>query len=291
MAKGRNIIYDDQKRDIRNKLFMILLIVFVISLLGFIVYFFAFGNNNSNVDKNYIDSRFDLLTLKSIETFENPTYSLNRYLEDDTYFGYFYKQEKLTFESLNNEIKIISTIDKMLDCVKVNEGKDACGIEVTFNGYSVHKDEVIKYAKLIYGNKVSIMHQSVKYPYGSIDDLKYFDNHYNFVQNKVDLSNSTSTYLSLVEKVDNLDNQIILTKKVIYIDEFRINGLIKGYFAYGSHEKKDSLFSNESNINNYNEMITDAKKQMNSVEVPKYKITFSKNNDGSFVFNQIEPIK
>lgn len=290
--KRRNIIHDDIKREKRGsfiKIFLIFIILPVIIFTGY--YFISQKVEETIIEREYIDNRFEMFTTKNIIDFEKPTTDLIYYNKDKNFYGYFYKEDKISVDKLNDSVKIISTIDRMFNCVKLNDGKDACGIKAINYGYQVPTTEVLKYAKLMYGDNLELKHQSVEFPYGSINNLKLTQNYYTFNQAKDDINNVINNYISILDSIKEENKQIILTKYVIFVESEKINGKLNGYAAYTNREKTTVLFTNHSKNFNMNEMILDIEKQIKNIEAPKYKVFFDKQRDGSLTFRQIELVK
>lgn len=125
----------------------VLLIVLCLFLGGTSVYFYIQYNDKNDsqqpeptkIDNSYILSQ-DVLD-KFVFAFNNP------YGEE--YFGYFYKQNKTSIDTMDNKAKLYMAMQSL-----VSEDCEA---------YSISASDVLKNAKEIFGNDVTITHEDISF--------------------------------------------------------------------------------------------------------------------------------
>ena len=289
--RTKTIIYDDEKKIRNDKILMIVGLILAVAVLGTCVYLVISYLNkpktNDGFDAKYVDSRFELLTLKTITEFEKPTYNYYNYLNNKTFLGYFYKNDKLERATLTNSIKILTTLNRMFDCVN-KSNQPSCGIKITYDGYKTSDKEVLKYAKLIYGNDITINQQSINIPYGSIENIKFEDNTYTFSQIADNVRKSLMTYIDQEISVKVENNQAIVIKTFGYVEEQRLNNKLSGYIVYSSDDKTEIIFSVKRNFETTEDIRLDVKEKLLNNNAPKVKIIFDRQDDGTFIFKQID---
>ncbi len=289
--RTKTIIYDDEKKIRNDKILMIVGLILAVAVLGTCVYLVISYLNkpktNDGFDAKYVDPRFELLTLKTITEFEKPTYNYYNYLNNKTFLGYFYKNDKLERATLTNSIKILTTLNRMFDCVN-KSNQPSCGIKITYDGYKTSDKEVLKYAKLIYGNDITINQQSINIPYGSIENIKFEDNTYTFSQIADNVRKSLMTYIDQEISVKVENNQAIVIKTFGYVEEQRLNNKLSGYIVYSSDDKTEIIFSVKRNFETTEDIRLDVKEKLLNNNAPKVKIIFDRQDDGTFIFKQID---
>lgn len=289
--RTKTIIYDDEKKIRNDKILMIVGLILAVAVLGTCVYLVISYLNkpktNDGFDAKYVDPRFELLTLKTITEFEKPTYNYYNYLNNKTFLGYFYKNDKLERATLTDSIKILTTLNRMFDCVN-KSNQPSCGIKITYDGYKTSDKEVLKYAKLIYGNDITINQQSINIPYGSIENIKFEDNTYTFSQIADNVRKSLMTYIDQEISVKVENNQAIVIKTFGYVEEQRLNNKLSGYIVYSSDDKTEIIFSVKRNFETTEDIRLDVKEKLLNNNAPKVKIIFDRQDDGTFIFKQID---
>lgn len=285
MKRGRNILLDDKKRKIKKT---ILIIMSIAILVGLSVYLITtwIKNKPETIDKDFVDTYFERLTLKNIGNFEDSTLNKDHYNGEKNACGYFYKNGKITVQTLSDEIKILFTIDKMLTCYYKNPNLKGCGIKLnsTKKQFSVPNYEVAKYMKLIFGEDVKYNDKSSKMEFGNIDNLTYKGDSYFFKQHNTagDNANEVSkNYIQKIIKTDPNKNETTVTKAVAYFEETK-NFLTneEEIIIYRFDNKNELLESETKNVDDYLEKDT----------APKYKLIFGKHSDGGYIFKSIEPL-
>lgn len=290
--KEKTIVFDDIKKKRKDKLTLIFLAVIAVIALGVGIYFLVnFLKKppapSDGFDAHYIDPKFELLTLKSLIEFESPTFNYNNYRGNKTFFAYFYKSGKIERSSMADTIKIVTTINRMFDCVnKSNE--DACGIKKIETGYKTSNKEVLKYAKLLYGPSVTINHQTVNIPYGNVTNINYLEDNYTFEQIKDNTYNSLLSYIDQEVSLKVENNQAILIKAVGYVEERRANYKLSGYSVYTNDEKTNELYKKDNHYETSLDIVNEVRKNLVSKNAPMYKLIFDRQSDGTYIFKQIE---
>ena len=292
--KNRNILFDDIKKQRRDNIIKVLIGILALVIISGLVIFLLSLNKEKpmpkdDFDANYIDPKFEVLTLKTISDFEKPTMNYNNYVNNGTFFGYFYKNNKIDLTALPDSLKVTITINKMFDCVN-KDNKESCGIKIKDNTYQTSDKEVSKYAKLIFGEQIKIEHQTVEMPYGNIYNVVYSDNVYTFKQTPDVVSLPFKSYIDQQLNLVVENEQAILTKTISYVEEHKTNGQLTGYKAYSTNEKNQLLFLNLTDINTINDITADVKNKLKTANGYKYKVIFTKKIDGTYTFHQFELI-
>lgn len=290
MARTRNILYDEEKKAKDNKIiliFSIILLVIISIMFGYYIY----SNRKTSVDdKNLIDNMFLRLTIKSIVDFENLTTNKNHYNNEDISLGYFYKPLKINSNNIDKNFITALTINQMHDCVLKSKSLPSCGIKKSYvdeYDYQVKNDEVLKYAKIIFGNDIVLSNENKETKYGNIKITTFKDNiyYFNAIDNKT--NNLINKYMTLNNKIEHLNNESTVNKSVVYVEGNYINNVLIGVKIYKDHTKQQLLKDNKS-IYNVKDLNNSVNEYLKLEESPKYKFTYKKNNDGSFYFYSSE---
>lgn len=288
MDLGKNIFETEKKKKVLSKILIIFgLVVLSVALFFGVMYYL---NNQTKVSSNLalIDEYFIGFTAKNAENFEDPTLNNSNYSNTNNAGGYFYENDILSVTKINDEIKILSTLDYMLVCYLTSPEKNGCGI--TYNSktekFSVSKKEVSKYMKLLYGPTVSYEDQSTALEYNQIKNLNFINDKYLFEKQLASTVNLIEKYYyNVISKNADNENEIIITKAVAYFEEVNNNGTAQ-IDVYRFDNKTEKLGSFAA---------SDAKKSINDFLIsdlaPLYQITFDRHpEDGRYIFKSIGPI-
>lgn len=292
--RSRNILYDDTRRELKQKLLIYGGITIFVLLLGsgLIYYFTIFKPSNFVLSKG-IDDRFKRLTIKTIEDFEYPTYNHLLYKRETNSLGYFFKQDLLTFNDLSPDVKILSTINEMYKCLDKVSAIDVCGISTANNqnsSYMASKKTVLKYAKLLYGPSISYVDKESRIQYGNITNLELVGDFYYFdIVIPVIPNSGIKEYKSIILDIDNRDKEIVITKAIVYVEELRSQGKTINYNFYNLDNKEKTLHTEKDNVSP--EKLDDYLKNVfENYEVLKFNFFYTKQEDGSLTFKQVKKV-
>ena len=279
MRKSRNILYDDERKIRNRKILLITMSIILLCVIAVTAYLITsrIDNNKPQEETVKIDDRFIKLTLKSIIDFEKPTKNYLNYQDNSVALGYFYKNQKLTNDKLSKDIIIASTINRMFECTFINGQLPACEISRSQNKdyeFQVLQRDVLRYAKLLYGENIY-----------AEKNLYYFNS-----KNQFGINDEVKSYYDYVNTVSQDNNQAIVNKSVVYIEEIVNNRVISGVKIYRYDDKKELLKTIDAKINNYKTMYESVDNYLKSNESPKYKLIYQKNEDGTFYFLSSEPL-
>ena len=296
MRKSRNILYDDERKIRNRKILLITMSIILLCVIAVTAYLITsrIDNNKPQEETVKIDDRFIKLTLKSIIDFEKPTKNYLNYQDNSVALGYFYKNQKLTNDKLSKDIIIASTINRMFECTFINGQLPACEISRSQNKdyeFQVLQRDVLRYAKLLYGENITYKNQSLDITYGNVEKIYAEKNLYYFnSKNQFGINDEVKSYYDYVNTVSQDNNQAIVNKSVVYIEEIVNNRVISGVKIYRYDDKKELLKTIDAKINNYKTMYESVDNYLKSNESPKYKLIYQKNEDGTFYFLSSEPL-
>lgn len=290
--KSKNILYDDIKRDLRQKIIKYGSIIVILGIIISLAYYFIFGNKNK-INYKVIDDKFERITLQNVSDFEKPTLNSLLYEKNNSSLGYFYHQDFLQVNGLPAEIKILSTINEMYKCFEKTMADNACGIKISNtpkSKYMVNRKVVLNYAKLLYGPDVQYFDTSSSVQYGNIINLNFIKDDYYFdVTNQAVNFNGIKEYRYKIQSFENKDKEVIIIKTVVYVEEAAINNKVLSYSFYNLSNKEKTIHTEKDNPSKdkldiyLNDVFTKR-------DLLTFKFTYTKQEDGSLTFKQVEKI-
>lgn len=250
------------KRILNNKkiyIYLILLLA-IITIICLVI----INNKNHNTEND-----FNISNTKT--NYTNIISYLQLNTLPDEYYGYFYKKEEVTTDTIPNNIKIYMAIRKIITANKLK------------NNIEIKASDVEDALVSIFGTNVKYNHQSITGNNNSYTTFKYDKGIYKEDKTKCDdICNNprTDSIISNIVKVDNTDNSTIVYEQVAFVstgydpDTKKIT-----YYIYKDIDKKE-LVSKEDSYS-----IDNCKDKLNT-----YKYTFKKDKD-NYYFERVELVK
>ena len=220
------------------------------------------------------DSKKDVL--EKHETQKYNYYDIISYLKlsdlPDEYYGYFYKKDKMTTDSISNNIKIYMAIRKVITDKKIT------------GNIEIKAKDVENALNSIFGPNVKYNHQSITGNNISYTSFIYDRDSKIYSEEKIDCddcdSTQNSTIISEIIKTDDTNNIVEVYEKVGFVTtEYDLDTKKVVYNIFKDINEKELIgTTNQYSIEKY-------KDQLNT-----YKYTFKK-NENSYYFEKVELVK
>lgn len=276
------------KKKVQNKVerkkIVIFASVILVILLLFVGLFFMFTksdkkeqNKNQNEKHNSESSKIIKITDTNGTGFDpyNLVYSLNLNTLPKEYFAYFFKEDSITKDNMENKVKIFLAIRKL-----ILENEEKYG-DVT-KEIHVSTEAVSKALKIIFGEDVTFTHESLMGNACTFTGFSYDSEKKEYVQKPSDDCgvNQDLIIYSEQENATVTENVLEVPISVVYVETvINPESTDVSYNYYQDVNKQTLLTTN----NQYN---TDAIKD----KLQKYKFKFSLVND-TYQFGEVEKVQ
>ena len=206
-----------------------------------------------------------------------------------------YRTTKVTEKQLNNQLKLITIFQNLSE----NQADETKSAKDEYGNSSVHtyfnKAKVENMAKNIFGNDVTITHESTMIGMG--ENIDYKDNRYDRYDYEGGGRTPWETSTSKLIKAEQIGDEIYIYDKYVHLLEVEniVNGINHSgsYDIYSASDKNVKLSSkvdfDKNNLYGDDE-IGNIEKFLNQ-ELTTFKHTFKNASDGSYYWYSTEPIK
>lgn len=207
-------------------------------------------------------------------------YTVINYLNLNTlpeeYYGYFFKNDELSVDDMDNKIKVYMAIRKI-----VADNPNA--YLNTDKKLEINASDVEKALTTLFGKKVKVEHTSLSGNACSYTDFKYDKENNLYTQMPSDCPDAArnTIYTELVNTNEDEDKIVISEKVAIINFDYNLEEKKTYYYVYRDLEATDLI----ATVENYGiDSCRDS--------VPTYQFTFLKDKEsGSYYFDKVELVK
>lgn len=311
----------NEKEPIKVKLSTVILLFVIFILIITIIFMFLYFNNSQNTEHNEINTNLNSKSDISSNTVSNivessqsqdnisSSFSLNvDSNEVKELYNYImkvntnqeelvYRNTKVTEKDLNNKLKLITIFENTNenDISETKSVADEYGYTTKHTYYKKEKIENI--AKKIFGNNVSIKHESCEAYFTQAIDYK--NGEYDCYDYQGGGATPWEMSTSEIISAEQNGNELYIYDKYVHI--YGDTSSTK-YDIYNSSDKKIKIAENISLDNIVNNAISSSgtyssKAIINNLEnitnnkIKTFKHTFKQNSDGSYYWYSTEPIE
>ncbi len=249
----------------------------ILLVIGLVILFFI------NQDKKENNETTPEPTVQPTDPAEVKTpdyYTVINYLNLNTlpeeYYGYFFQNDELKVDDMDNKIKIYMAIRKIV-------ADNPTTYLNTDKKLEINASDVEKALTILFGKDVKYKHDSLSGNACSYTDFKYDkeNNLYTQMPSDCDELAKSTIYTEVVNTTEE-DDKIIISEKVAFINfDYNLEEKKIYYYVYGDSKTTDLIATVESyGIDSCRE------------SVPTYQFTFLKDKEnGTYYLDKVELVK
>lgn len=205
-----------------------------------------------------------------------------------------YRSSKVTLDDLNNQLKLITVFQNVSesDASEVASKTDETGFTAKHTYYD--KNTIDNVAKKVFGDNVSITHESCWSDFGYTRDFE--NGRYDCFSSQGGGGSPWENSASKLVKAEQVGNEIYIYDNYVHVYGDMASVDSSGYDIFDSSDKSLKIASNISfeqifNGRVYPDVDFDNLQSLTGNKIKTYKHTFKKASDGSYYWFSTEPVK
>ena len=205
-----------------------------------------------------------------------------------------YRSSKVTLDDLNNQLKLITVFQNVSesDATEVASRTDETGFTAKHIYYD--KNTIDNVAKNVFGDNVSITHESCWSDFGYTRDFE--NGRYDCFSYQGGGGSPWENSASKLVKAEQVGNEIYIYDNYVHVYGDMASVDSSGYDIFDSSDKSLKIASNISfeqifNGRVYPDVDFDNLQSLTGNKIKTYKHTFKKASDGSYYWFSTEPVK